>query len=246
MANELVKLKDMELLEQEFNGDIMVTVKLRSTGRIYVGLKLTLLNIGLTEGQYQSFTRKINNDLVLSKGIANLQLPTKGGNQVVTCVDIDFLPLLLAKISITPDMRKNKSDVVEKLVEYQLRAKDVLAEAFLGKKKEWNLQREVGKVDRKRMTDSIKTYHENPKFYTYSNYTDMIYNILFNMTAKQIRECRNINKKSELTRDYLTNEELKLVDEAETIVTGLTALGFKFDYIKDQLERKYIKKIESI
>ena len=74
----------------------------------------------------------------------------------------------------------------------------------------------------------------------------MVYKVLFNMTAKQIRENRNIEKKSDLTRDYLTKDELKLVDEAETIVTALTTLGFKYDYIKDQLERKYIKKIESV
>ena len=42
-----------------------------------------------------------------------------------------------------------------------------------------------------------------------------------------------------MTRDYLTEDELKLVDEAETIVTALIALGFKYDYIKFQLENKY-------
>ena len=63
------------------------------------------------------------------------------------------------------------------------------------------------------------------------------------MTAKQIRENRNINKKSDLTRDYLNKTELKIVDEAETIVTALTALGFKQDYIKHQLEVKYGNKM---
>ena len=89
------------------------------------------------------------------------------------------------------------------------------------------------------MTSSIQTYIPNAKHFTYSNYTDMVYKILFNMTAKQIRESRNINKKSDLTRDYLTEDELKLVDEAETIVTALTSLGFKQDYIKHQLINKY-------
>jgi len=65
------------------------------------------------------------------------------------------------------------------------------------------------------------------------------------MTAKQIRENRNINKKSDLTRDYLTESELKLIDEAETIVTALTALGFPMQYIKHQLEVKYGNKMLS-
>ena len=63
------------------------------------------------------------------------------------------------------------------------------------------------------------------------------------INAKEIRESRNINKKSQLTRDYLTKDELKLVDEAETIVTALVSLGFKKDYILDQLRRKFTKRI---
>ena len=47
----------------------------------------------------------------------------------------------------------------------------------------------------------------------------------------------------QLTRDYLTKDELKLVDEAETIVTALVSLGFKKDYILDQLRRKFTKRI---
>lgn len=239
MKNELVKLKEMDILEVDFLEDKLLCIKMKDTGKLYVGLKPIITGIGLSEGQWQSYTRKIQTDLVLYKGIANLQLPTKGGNQKALCCELNYLPLLLAKISITPDMKNNHPEIMEKLIEYQLKAKDVLAEVFLGKQKEWNLQREVTKVDRKRMTTSIQTYIPDAKFYTYSNYTDMVYNILFNMTAKQIRESRNINKKSDLTRDYLTEDELKLVDEAETIVTALTSLGFKYDYIKCQLERKY-------
>ena len=246
MTNQLIKMKNMELLEQEFNGKILLTVKLKSNNKIYVGIKEICNSIGLSIGQTQRQITNIGKDEVLKQGIANLQLPTNGGKQVSLCIELNFLPLWLAKISITPKMKNESKELVDNLIVYQLKAKDVLAQAFLGKQKEWNLQREVCKVDRNRMTNSIKEYHENPKFYTYSNYTDMVYKILFGMTAKQIRETRNIEKKSDLTRDYLTKEELKLVDEAETIVTALTTLGFKYDYIKDQLERKYIKKIESV
>lgn len=44
---------------------------------------------------------------------------------------IRFYSLWLAKISITPSMKENNPVLVEKLVEYQLKAKDVLAAAFL-------------------------------------------------------------------------------------------------------------------
>jgi len=241
MSNQLVKLKELELMEVDFNGNLIIVVKMKDTGKSYVGVNWICNGIGLSEGQLKNERKKIQEDIVLSKGGRNLILPTKGGNQQSLCLELDFLPLWLAKISITKDMQKNKPEVMDKLIDYQLNAKDVLSKAFFGKQEKWDLQREVGKVDRKRMTSSIQEYVPNAKPFTYANYTDMTYKILFNMTAKQIRENRNINKKSELTRDYLTESELKLIDEAETIVTALTALGFKFDYIKHQLMVKYSK-----
>jgi len=239
MKNQLVKFKEMELMEVDFNGDFIMTVKMKDDGKNYVGVNWVCNGIGLSEGQIKNERKKIQEDIVLSQGGRNLILPTKGGKQQSLCIELNYLPLWLAKISITPNMRLNNLDIANKLMEYQLKAKDVLAQVFLGKQKEWNLQREVGKIDRKRMTSSIQTYIPNAKHFTYSNYTDMVYKILFNMTAKQIRESRNINKKSDLTRDYLTEDELKLVDEVETIVTALTSLGFKQDYIKHQLINKY-------
>lgn len=239
MKNELVKFKGLEMMEVDFNGDSIMVVKLKDTGKTYVGVNWITQSLGFSKGQHDNEVKKIQKDLVLLQGASNLTLPTKGGNQKALGIELDYLPLWLAKISITTDMKNNHPEIMNKLIEYQLKAKDILAQSFLKKKEDWNLQREVTKVDRKRMTSSIQTYIPDAKFYTYSNYTDMVYRILFGITAKQIRETRNIEKKSDLTRDYLTEEELKVVDEAETIVTALTALGFKFDYIKMQLERKY-------
>jgi phage antirepressor YoqD-like protein len=71
-----------------------------------------------------------------------LPYPTNGGVQEVLGIEIDFLPLWLAKIPITPKMKIESNNLKEqhgteyvttldKLVEYQLKAKDVLAKAFL-------------------------------------------------------------------------------------------------------------------
>ena len=49
------------------------------------------------------------------------------------CIRLDFLPLWVAKINPTPTMKKENPQLVENLVEYQLKAKDVLADAFLNK-----------------------------------------------------------------------------------------------------------------
>ena len=245
MPKQLINLKGLKVLEVDFNGDTLLAVKLKENGKIYIGVKSVYSGIGLSEGQYQSQTRKIHLDLVLSKGIADLQLPTKGGNQKALCIELDFLPLMLAKISITPDMIENKSEVVDKLIEYQLKAKDILAKAFLHNEKEWDVHREACKMDRKRETSMIDKYIPESKTnkFIYSKYTDLVYIVLFGKKAKEIRADRELTKQSEQTRDYFTVEELKLIDEAESIVTGLVALGFKYDYIAYQLQQKYIKQL---
>lgn len=115
-----------------------------------------------------------------------------------------------------------------------------LEEIATQEQKEWAIKREAGKIERKRMTSAIKDYiPDSPnKRFAYPNYTNMIYKILFNKKASALREERNV-KNNDLLRDSFKQEELKLISEAETIVTGLIALGFEYDYIKEQLMKKY-------
>ena len=127
MQNGLVQVKEVVFLEdtllaaQDEKGDIWVAVNWVSKG------------IGLSDGQMKSERKRIQDDLVLSKGGRNFNLPTNGGNQDVLCIALEFLPLWLAKISITPTMKEENPETVEKLINYQLEAKDVLAAAFLKK-----------------------------------------------------------------------------------------------------------------
>ena len=46
---------------------------------------------------------------------------------------IDFIPIWLAKITITEKTKKENPDLADKLLEYQLKAKDILEEAFMPK-----------------------------------------------------------------------------------------------------------------
>ena len=87
------------------------------------GVRWMCDGIGLSKGQMQRQVTNIRSDKVLSKGSANLQLPTNGGNQEAPCLKLDFVPLRLTKISITPTMEREAPDLVERLMEYQLKAK---------------------------------------------------------------------------------------------------------------------------
>lgn len=114
-------------------GDYEILAVKTNDGKIHGAVRWICTGIGLTVDQAKRQMKNIREDLVISKGYRNLTLPTNGGAQEVFCIELDFLPLWLAKISITPTMQETNPEAVENLVNYQLKAKDVLAEAFLPK-----------------------------------------------------------------------------------------------------------------
>lgn len=114
-----------------FMGDKLMAAKDEKTGKIYAGVKWICDGLGLSEGQAKSERLRIQSDIVLEQGGRNIVLPTKGGNQSVQCIDNEFVPLWLAKITITPNMQKEQPGVADKLVQYQLKAQKVLADAFI-------------------------------------------------------------------------------------------------------------------
>lgn len=127
-------MQGLTVKDVEFNGAVLRAAQVENI--IWVGVKWVCDGLGLSEGQIKRERKRLQEDLVLSKGGRNLVLPTNGGNQDVLCLMLDFLPLWLAKINITPTMKRENPALTENLIEYQLKAKDVLAEAFLSKRKE--------------------------------------------------------------------------------------------------------------
>lgn len=145
--------------------------------------------------------------------------------------------ILTRRAMLRIGMLLTTSDVAVKVRNYLLN----LEENSTLEQKKWAIQREVGKIDRKRMTTAIKDYvPESPKKgFMYPTYTNLVYRILFGKDAKTIRGEKGLTKNSELTRDHFNEEELRLIDECETIITALLTLGFNYNYIKEQLENKY-------
>lgn len=115
----------------DFFGDNLVAVKDESTKKIYTGVSYICNGIGFTKGQKDRQVINMQNDLVLNKGCLKFEAGVIDPNNEVLAIELDFLPLWLAKISITPKMQEEQLEVTEKLVKYQLKAKDVLAEAFI-------------------------------------------------------------------------------------------------------------------
>lgn len=100
-------------------------------GQVWAAVRWLCAGIGLNKTQTNSQVEKIKSDSVLSKGYGNFRIPTNGGIQETACLHLEYVPLWLAKISITPTMERETPEVAERLVQYQLKAKDVLAAAFI-------------------------------------------------------------------------------------------------------------------
>jgi len=127
--------------EVDFNGANLLAVQ-NEDGKIYVGVSYICNGLGLTKSQKDTQVQTIQKDFVLNRGCLKFQAGVFDSNNEALAIEIDFLPLWLAKIPVTPKM-KVESDtlkqqysndyptVVDKLIEYQLKAKDVLAKAFI-------------------------------------------------------------------------------------------------------------------
>ena len=118
-----------EVKEIPFNGSTLLGIR-DENGQVWLAVKKACLDIGLSEGQAQRQITNIQKDLVFCEGVANLQFLSKGGKQKTICIKEKFVTLWLAKISLTPSMKKKNPEAVQKLLTYQLEAAKVLHKAF--------------------------------------------------------------------------------------------------------------------
>lgn len=117
-------MNELEVKRVPFMGTDLMAAKDES-GTIWAGVRWMCDGMGLSKGQRDRQITNINADSVISKGAANLRLPTAGGKQNVLCLKLDFVPLWLAKINITPAMQAETPELAERLEAYLLNATDV-------------------------------------------------------------------------------------------------------------------------
>lgn len=126
-------MNDMIVKSVDLMGDTVMAAKDKE-GVIWVGVRWICDALDMTEGQMKRQIKNIKKDMAFEAGGSNqIPLPTNSGTQEVFCIRNDFVPLWLAKINITQKTRKERPEFADKLLSYQLKAKDILAEAFLPK-----------------------------------------------------------------------------------------------------------------
>lgn len=123
-------MSDLIVKPVDVLGDTVMAAR-DSDGVIWVGIKWICQGMGMSDGHYKRQIKNIQKDLLLKNSGSNLILNKGSGEREVFCLKLDYLPIWLAKISITPTIQKDHPELADKLLEYQLKAKDILAAAFL-------------------------------------------------------------------------------------------------------------------
>lgn len=122
-----------EIKSVPFMGRDLMAAKAED-GTIYAGVSYICNGMGLSKSQKDAQIQNIQKDDVLSMGCLKFQAGVFDPNNTTLALKLDYLPLWLAKISITPTMKAENPQLAERLVQYQLKAKDALAAAFLPKR----------------------------------------------------------------------------------------------------------------
>ena len=121
---------NMSYLEKEINfkNDKVITVEYGD--KIYISVKQVCHNLGMDKSRSDHQVQKIQQDETLRMGIKKLSLNFQSQIRNTVFIELDYLPLWLAKINPA----RFDEELKDKLTEYQLHCKDVLADAFLGKR----------------------------------------------------------------------------------------------------------------
>jgi hypothetical protein len=114
-----------------FMGDELMAARDDKTGKIYAGVSYICKGIGFSKHEKDRQVANIQKDEVLKRGCLKFEAGVFDQNNEAIAIDNEFIPLWLAKISITPTMKKEHPEVTNKLIQYQLKAQKVLADAFL-------------------------------------------------------------------------------------------------------------------
>lgn len=128
----------------DFYGDELIAIKDNASGEIYTSINAVLRGIGFTATErIRKIRDKWLNDSVVSKGCQIFTFPSQRGcpkkdtpsnEQKTYCISQRKLPIALAKINITPRMKREKPEIASKLELYQDKCADVLASVFIDHK----------------------------------------------------------------------------------------------------------------
>lgn len=126
-------MAELEIKKVDFYDSELIGVQEAVTGKVFTAINNVLKGIGFDDRQIEHQRNKWKEDEAVSKGVQKFSYPSEGGTQEAYCIDIMKLPLALAKINITPKIKKENPRLAEMLELYQDKCAEVLAKSFFRK-----------------------------------------------------------------------------------------------------------------
>lgn len=124
-----------------------------------------------------------------------------------------------------------ESEVAKAIRNYLLNVEETSDAA----QRQWAVEREISKRERRRLTDSIQQFFTgNLPINEYAAFTNIVYTTVFDATAAQLKDFYGLEKNDPL-RDNLTTEDLRKVVEVETVMASLLRLGRSYEEIKAEM-----------
>lgn len=129
-------------------------------------------------------------------------------------------------------MLLTESEVAKSVRNYLLNVEEVSDV----EQRRWAVEREISKRERRQLTDSIQDFYNGvlKRGFEYATFTNLVYKVLFDSTAKQLREIYELEK-SEPIRDSFSTEDLRKVVNVERTIAVLIQLGKDYNEIKEEL-----------
>ena len=201
-----------ETREIPFGEDTLLGVRTED-GEIWLAVKKACMDIGLTLNMADRQIKNITNDEILKSNHVKFDVVQNEGKRrvkrEVVCLNERVVTLWLAKISLTPAMRRKSPEAYNKLLKYQLDAARVLHEAFY----KTDEQKEVlhadlgliGKIDE--VCETVASMQETMKIQS-----ELFTNVVQNMTLTTTQQ-RKLHR--------------AVKDRVEELLGGTHSLGSK-------------------
>lgn len=122
-----IQVKSVDVL-----GDTIIAAR-DGKGQVWAGVSYFCKALGMNKGQKDRQITNVQKDETLKRGCCKFAAGVFDPTNEAVGMRIDFVPLWLAKINITKTMLQEHPELADKLLDYQLKAKDILAAAFLPK-----------------------------------------------------------------------------------------------------------------
>jgi len=126
--------------------------------------------------------------------------------------------------------------------DYFIKIEDKLKQIAL--KERDNVTREISKLVRNELTDTLKESGLDEKMhgYAYKTFTDLIYKLVLGMNAKKYRETFMLANNANV-RQYVNQYQLYEITRLEKVSQGMIDIGMDYSEIKQILSDKFLKRL---